>query len=194
MFNSTSKRLDLPIIKGEESDEEIIEHILSGDASYFKIIYKRYLAKVRATIFRLAGGDHIDDMTQEAFIRIYQGLGKLKERRYLSTWIYRVSVNVVFDFHRRKGSHVETADTKVEEEHEGTYEIQSSIFKRQMIEKGLRSLSLEHRTVLVLHDLEELTMKEISGIVESPVGTVKSRLFHARKQMREALINMGVEI
>jgi RNA polymerase sigma-70 factor, ECF subfamily len=65
---------------------------------------------------------------------------------------------------------------------------------QDLVRKGLSSLSEEHRSVLVLHDLEELPQKEVAEILEVPVGTVKSRLFHARSGMRKFIEVSGVQL
>jgi len=63
-----------------------------------------------------------------------------------------------------------------------------------LVQRGLEQLSLDHRTVLVMHDLEELPQKEIAEIIGIPLGTVKSRLFHARSALKQYLESQGVEL
>jgi RNA polymerase sigma-70 factor, ECF subfamily len=65
---------------------------------------------------------------------------------------------------------------------------------QDLVRKGLSILSEEHRSVLVLHDLEELPQKEVAEILDLPVGTIKSRLFHARSKMRKFLEESGVQV
>ena len=64
---------------------------------------------------------------------------------------------------------------------------------QDLVQRGLRELSLEHRAVLVLHDLEDVPQKEVAQILDIPVGTVKSRLFHARDNLRQFLQQQGVQ-
>jgi len=65
---------------------------------------------------------------------------------------------------------------------------------RDLVQRGLLNLSLDHCSVLVMHDLEELSQKEIAEIIDIPIGTVKSRLFHARAALRKFLESQGVEV
>ncbi|MEB3336476.1 MAG: sigma factor-like helix-turn-helix DNA-binding protein, partial [Leptolyngbyaceae bacterium] len=65
---------------------------------------------------------------------------------------------------------------------------------QDLVQRGLTQLSLEHQSVLVLHDLEEMPQKEVAEILDIPVGTVKSRLFHARAAMRQFLQQEGVQL
>ncbi|MHC5723763.1 MAG: sigma factor-like helix-turn-helix DNA-binding protein, partial [Nostoc sp.] len=65
---------------------------------------------------------------------------------------------------------------------------------QDLVQRGLASLSFDHRTILVLHDLEEVPQKEVAKILDIPLGTVKSRLFHARAAMRQFLQNQGVQL
>jgi RNA polymerase sigma-70 factor (ECF subfamily) len=65
---------------------------------------------------------------------------------------------------------------------------------QDLVQRGLANLSFDHRTILVLHDLEEVPQKEVAKILDIPLGTVKSRLFHARAAMRQFLQNQGVQL
>ena len=65
---------------------------------------------------------------------------------------------------------------------------------QDLVQRGLKNLSFDHRSILVLHDLESVPQKEIAEILEIPVGTVKSRLFHARAAMRQFLYQEGVQL
>ena len=65
---------------------------------------------------------------------------------------------------------------------------------RDIVQRGLNSLSFEHRAVLVLHDLEDLPQKQVAEILNVPVGTVKSRLFHARNSLKKFLQQQGISL
>lgn len=179
------------------NDQELIRKCQLGDSSSFRLLYQRYQNRVRATIYKLCGSDVLDDLVQEVFLRVWKGLPKLRESSYFSTWLYRISWNVAND---RRRMFFKMKQEKQLSQYSS--ELQSSVNQTELMElhyqdlvqKGLQSLSLEHRAVLVLHDLEDLPQKEIAAILDIPVGTVKSRLFNARKSIRNFLEKQGVSL
>ena len=73
------------------------------DRTSFTVIYRLYVARVRATIYRIAGDQDLDDLTQECFVKIWKNIDTLTEPKYLSTWIYRVATNAVYKRFRDEG-------------------------------------------------------------------------------------------
>jgi len=180
-------------------DTSLVQAALAGDQQSFRQLYRRHHAKVRATLFQLCGADGIDDLVQEVFLRAWKGLAKFRQTAQFSTWLYRIAWNVAYDRRRAIAQHKERYATVEEDVLHQVADPHSSeelhkMHYRNLVSQGLAQLSFEHRSVLVLHDLEELPQKEISTILGVPVGTVKSRLFHARSQMRQFLVNKGVEL
>jgi len=159
----------------------------------FKNIYHQYEKRVLSTLIRLVGKSAAEDLAQETFFRIWKNLSKLKNVNSLSSWIYKITLNVAYDDikknikERCNLSHV-ASDTSFSENEEMARRYEH----KTAVERALRSLSLDHRSVLVMHDLEGVTEKEISTILDIPVGTVKSRLFYARDQVRTFLSKEGI--
>jgi RNA polymerase sigma-70 factor (ECF subfamily) len=180
-------------------DTSLVQAALNGDQQSFQQLYRRHQAKVRSTLYQLCGADGIDDLVQEVFLRAWKGLAKFRQTAQFSTWLYRIAWNVAYDRRKAIAQHKERYKTVSEEilhqvvDHHSSEELQKMHY-RNLVSQGLAQLSFEHRSVLVLHDLEELPQKEISSILGVPVGTVKSRLFHARSQMRQFLVSQGVEL
>ncbi|MCX5935583.1 MAG: sigma-70 family RNA polymerase sigma factor, partial [Pseudanabaena sp. LacPavin_0818_WC45_MAG_42_6] len=122
-----------------------------------------------------------------------------------STWLYRIAFNVASD--RRKAlakmrsRNISVEDDQLENLADDAIaresDLQSSLTQmhyQDIMQRGLAKLSEDHRAVLVLHDLEELPQKDIAEILSIPVGTVKSRLFHARSAIKKFLEAQGVEL
>lgn len=169
----------------------------------FRQLYRRYQHQVRSTLYQLCGAPEIDDLVQEVFLKVWKGLPKLREPAYFSTWLYRITWNVATD--RRQGFVKEQAKHRgsialLQEGTSGDRPPQSQtpdlmhLHYQDLVQRGLDSLSFEHRAVLVLHDLEDIPQKEVAQIMNIPVGTVKSRLFHARSSMRKFLESEGVQL
>ncbi len=182
-----------------DQDFLLVQAALNGCQQSFQQLYRRHQAKVRSTLYQLCGADGIDDLVQEVFLRVWKGLAKFRQTAQFSTWLYRIAWNVACDRRRAIAQHKERYTTASAEimhqvvDHHSSEELQN-LHYRHLVSQGLAQLSFEHRSVLVLHDLEELPQKEISSILGVPVGTVKSRLFHARSQMRQFLVSQGVEL
>jgi len=194
---SVVSKLDQP-----ESDNYLVGVCLQGHTQIFSQLYQRHQHKVRSTLYQLCGSDGLDDLVQEVFIRAWKGLAKFRQTAQFSTWLYRITWNVACDrrreFAKKRSRHVDVADlTQVADLSLSTSERSSELNKmhyQDLVQRGLSSMSLDHSSVLVMHDLEELSQKEIAEIVDIPIGTVKSRLFHARAALRKFLESQGVEV
>lgn len=179
------------------SDQELVIKCKLGDSNSFRILYQRYQQRVRATLYQLCGEDMLDDLIQEVFLRAWKGIPKLRQVNYFSTWIYRISWNVAND---QRKQFIKNKQQKQIYENNSTLNNnlnQTGLLKlhyQDLVQRGLQNLSLDHRAVLVLHDLEDLPQKEVANILDIPLGTVKSRLFNARKSLRIFLEKQGVSL
>jgi len=177
------------------SDIELLKLSKSSDQEYFREFYRRNERKIRESLSRIAGTHQLDDLTQEVFIKIWKGFSTLREEAYLSTWIYRITMNVAFDSLRSTGDKdnknipLEDAD-----ELKSDTDIQSAYHGKDIVDRALKTLSPEHKAVVVLHDLDEVLIRDIGEILKISEGTVKSRLFHARKNLREYFRKEGIEL
>jgi RNA polymerase sigma-70 factor (ECF subfamily) len=167
----------------------------------FDELVDQYQNKIYNIAFRMVGNtEDAMDITQEVFIKIFRTIKSFKGKASLSTWIYRIAVNTCLDQLRKrknvKVSYME--DTKAEtqlplndiymnkENPEKLYE-RSEL--RKVIQKTILSLSDDHRTVIILRDINGFTYEEIADILKCPMGTVKSKLCRARNELRRKLIN-----
>ncbi len=169
----------------------------------FGQLYRRYQHQVRATLYQLCGATEIDDLIQEVFLKVWKALPKLRQPAYFSTWLYRITWNVASDrrqaFAKEHTQHRQSiASLQAGSSNDCPPQSQTPdwmhLHYQDLVQRGLESLSFEHRAVLVLHDLEDLPQKEVAQIMNIPVGTVKSRLFHARASMRKFLESEGVQL
>ena len=188
-----------------DPDLNLVQACLQGNPHSFKQLYARHHHKVRSTLYQLCGADGLDDLVQDVFLRAWKGLAKFRQTAQFSTWLYRIAFNVASD--RRKylakmrSRQITVEDQQLENlaDHAIAREDNSQtglnqIHYQDIMQRGLAKLSEDHRTVLVLHDLEELPQKDIAEILSIPVGTVKSRLFHARSAIKKFLEAQGVEL
>lgn len=185
------------------SDRTLILQCQKGDTIAFQQLYRRYQPRVRSTLYQLCGSEMLDDLLQEVFFRVWRGLPKLRQPAYFSTWLYRICWNVATDGRRqfakrqleRELTLTEREDAPAVDENLSRPQDTPDLMQlhyQDLVQRGLETLSLDHRVVLVLHDLEDLPQKEIGQILQIPTGTVKSRLYYARNAIRQYLQQQGV--
>ncbi len=176
-------------------EKELIRLSQEGNGEAFGLLVERYKAKV----FNLASSwtqdrAAADDLAQEIFIKAYFSLPKFKSRSEFGTWLYRIAVNHTKDYLRKNRSRLkeiplEEAGEKVLTAENGSRreEEQAGEKRRALVQSALLRLPEKHRVILTLRDIQGLSYEEISRILGLSPGTVDSRLFRARKKLREKL-------
>jgi RNA polymerase sigma-70 factor (ECF subfamily) len=179
-----------------ESTEELIASSLKGDESAQRALFKRYRDLVLKIAYRQLGpSEDLDEAVQEIFIQVFRSLQKYRGGAKFETWVYRIGLNVCADILRYKLRKRKLMIDPLANERISEYADRSPGALDEIIsEEGVRNiyvaldgLDKSKRAVLILHDLEEKPLEEIAEITGTPVGTVKSRLFYARKMLRSAL-------
>jgi RNA polymerase sigma-70 factor (ECF subfamily) len=172
------------------SDRELAGLVLSaGDEAAFRLLYRRHTPAVYGFVLRLVGGNvaEAEDITQETWMRAARGLGKFQWRSSLKSWLIGIALNRVREKARRKGRELSMVG--------GEFELPARPHdpgQRIDLERALQLLPPGFRTVLVLHDVEGFTHREIGERLGITDGTSKSQLHGARKAMRR-LLNTGLE-
>lgn len=176
------------------TDVELIQQCRHGQTIAFRALYRRYHSRVRGTLHQLCGAAALDDLEQEVFVRVWKGLPKFQQSSQFSTWLYRITWNVATDCRRAQGQQrSRLAQLSISPTSHDPADWQRLHYE-DLVQRGLQSLSLEHRGVIVLHDLEDLPQADVAKILKLPLGTVKSRLHHARAALRTFLQNEGVHL
>lgn len=164
-------------------DRRLVKRSVQGDRGAFEALYRRYGAGVYGIAVRLVlDRTEAEDLTQEAFVQIWRQLKSFRFDSSLSTWIYRVTTNVVLGALRRRKQviWVDGDSDGVESELAGDDHSLS-----HEVESQLRQLPARARMVLVLHDLVGMTHEEIGREMAIAPGTSKTQLFRARRLYRE---------
>lgn len=173
-----------------EDEKLLIEMAANGNKVAFSKIFFNYKEMVYRVIYRLMGNsDYIEDAVQQTFIEIYKALPGFESKSKFTTWIYRIAVNVSIQFLRKRRPHekIPAIDPDEIEANFSSMKEQDSKETLKIINVALKTMNLKKRTVVILHDIEGRTMEEISEIVGVPLGTVKSRLFHGREDLKRKL-------
>ncbi|MEZ4750298.1 MAG: sigma-70 family RNA polymerase sigma factor [Bdellovibrionota bacterium] len=153
------------------------------DHPAFRRLYDNYAGLVRSLLFKLCGAEDLDDAVQEVFVKVWKGLERFQGESNHKTWIYRITFNHAMDRLRKR----RPAPLPFIESMAGSTEPTDT----EWLQKGLSTLSSDHRSVLVLHCMEGLSLEDVAKVTEVPVGTVKSRLHFARKQLHTFLQKQG---
>jgi RNA polymerase sigma-70 factor (ECF subfamily) len=181
--------------KSSMTDEKLVRSAQRGDMVAFEELIARHRDKIYARAFSMMRNeDEATDLSQEAWVKGWQRLKQFQGDSSFVTWMTRIVINLCLD-QLRKHKRQRAESIELMEEESGGVERQMPVVTvnpteglerselRQRIDKALGLLSYEHRTVLILHEFEDLEYKEIAKRMECSIGTVMSRLFYARRRM-----------
>jgi len=175
-----------------ESTKDMIKSESVKEEISFSDLYKDYNGLVRSVLFKICGAHDLDDLVQDAFIRIWKGLSGFKDQSNIGTWIYRISVNVAHDYFRSRGKKV--FEVELNEQISSNSNQDNTHTQRDLVHKALSKMNLKHRMVLVMFHMEELSISEVANVLNEPEGTIKSRLHFARSEMKMFLEKNGVKL
>jgi RNA polymerase sigma-70 factor (ECF subfamily) len=172
--------------------ERLLEQVLilqyqTGNTEAFERIFSRYNARLKYFLRRLSGARRdVDDLSQEVWLTVFKELGRLRNPGAFRVWLYRIARNKVFQGFRSARNAPEVADLEQIAEETETKE-DFSPDDAAAIHKGLERLQEKHREVLMLRFLEEMSYEDIAQVVGVNLGTVKSRIHHAKRALREEM-------
>jgi RNA polymerase sigma-70 factor (ECF subfamily) len=164
------------VVRAQRGDKAAFAALASGIAD-------RYLAVARRILRDL---DIAEDATQQALLAVWQDLPQLRDPEHFESWSYRVLVNACYH-EGRKARHWEPNLRLLPNVEPAAEDDLSSVVLRDELERGFRRLSIDHRTVVVLHHFLDLPLDRVAEILGIPVGTAHSRLHHAMRGLRAAL-------
>lgn len=184
-------------------EAEIVRRVLEGDADAFGAIVDEYQKNVYNLALRMTGNpEDAQDMSQEAFIKAFNSLASFRGDSKLSVWLYRIVSNVCLDFLRSRKRR-QTVSLNMDDGEGGTSELEipdlsampeeelNRRLTREAVRKGLLSLPEDQREILLLREIEGLSYDEIAQALGLEAGTVKSRIFRARKRLCAQLVSGG---
>ena len=165
--------------------------LVDSDTEDFKALYEEHKDLVRSVIYQIAGPLHLNDLVQDAFIKIWKGRSGFNEESKISSWIYRISTNVAIDSFRatkRRKENFEFDFSQLVDDKNGA---ELELENYQLVQRGLATLSEDHRAVLVLAYIHDRPISEIADVLEISEGTVKSRLHYAKDLFSSYLQSKG---
>ena len=186
----------------EINEKEIIGRVLGGDTEAFSELVTRYEKTVYNLALRMVG-DRSDaaDMAQEAFVKAWTNLPSYRGESKFSAWLYRITTNMCLDFLRHKSRRPQVSLSTSDDDEERQLDIpdpksmpEELLMKKlgmEAVHRGLERLPPKHRQILVMRELGGLSYSEIAAQLSLEEGTVKSRIFRARKNLCAFLLDSG---
>ncbi len=190
-YQTLAQAADVPL--QVKSDEVLITLVHQGEHGAYRVLVERYQERIRNLIYSIFHEPNIvDDLSQEVFIKAYEGLSQFRFQSSFYTWLYRIAVNKSRDeLRKRKVRRWFSLQTMLES---SDRELGSKIVVepqdkelQELLAAGLKSLPEKYRIAIVLKDVDGLSYEEIAEIMECEIGTVKSRLSRARAMLRKVL-------
>ena len=175
-------------------DDLLIDRTLSGESSAYGELVGRYQERLRASLSRLTGSaEEAEDVAQEAFVQAYLKLSTFQRSSRFYTWVYRIAFNQAISKNRKRRPRVslsvvqEAGGPEPIAEADCPTEGAFAEERSRLLHEAIGELADDHRQVLVLREFDDMDYQQISEVIDAPIGTVRSRLFRARAQLRDRL-------
>ncbi|MEE7459811.1 RNA polymerase subunit sigma [Methylorubrum populi] len=178
------------------SDEDLIRRIAGGDRVAMQGLYARHSTTVFRFLVRMVRDpSRAEDLMSDVFFDVWQQAGRFEGRSSVTTWMLTIArFKALSTLRRRSHEELEPEMAEAIEDEADTPEIAlQKANKAEAMRRCLEALSLEHRTVIDLVYYHELGVEEVAQVLDIPAGTVKTRLFHARKRLSDLLLKAGVD-
>jgi RNA polymerase sigma-70 factor, ECF subfamily len=184
-----------------DSDMAIVRRVQGGDVAAFDQLVLKYRGRVYSVVYNLTSNrEDAADLTQDAFIKSFQSINRFQGQSSFFTWLYRIAVNSTLTHLRKNRLRTFFSFEKVNEDDKVSSEVIAALtdstgadhetFARELQEKlneAMQKLSITHRTVITLFEIDGLGHQEIAEIMNCSVGTVRSRLHYAKQLLQSEL-------
>jgi RNA polymerase sigma-70 factor, ECF subfamily len=191
---------EAPARSGDDAEDvRLMRLVAGGDTAAFEALIERHQALVAGTVARMLGSNSdVEDITQQVFIRVWRSAGRYVARAKFTTWLLKITRNLVFNEMRRTKRHPHVPvqiDPEAEElplKDETSETPDATLLQAELqraIESAITQLPETQRMALVLRRYEDLSYEQIADILELSLPAVKSLLFRARTELRERLEN-----
>jgi RNA polymerase sigma-70 factor (ECF subfamily) len=175
----------------------LVERFRRGDKTAFDVLVAYHRQRILELVFRMTG-DHewAEEITDEVFLETYRSLPSFRHRSTFTTWLHRVAVNVCLEHRRRRRSDPRLTEVPLHDGHgsvtENPVDIAVDREQAHLIATAINSLPEVQRTTLALYYLKQLNCSEIAEALRVPRNTVKTRLFHGTRALRDKLQADGI--
>ena len=175
-------------------EEQLIQLALAGQSSAFETLVRRYQDRLYTAMISVVGSpDEAEDVVQESFIQAYLKLDTFQQNSRFFTWLYRIAFNFALARRRRRKNHQSLDEARENSGSEPEFDGDNPDTRLsrtediQLVHRALALLSEDHRSILVLREMEDLAYEEIAEVLHISIGTVRSRLNRARAALKQQL-------
>jgi RNA polymerase sigma-70 factor (ECF subfamily) len=204
--NATSKIFIKTLAASPERQQEactdwvVVQRVQAGDVAAFDHLILKYRERVYAMVYNMTSNrEDAADLTQDAFIKAFQSINRFQGQSSFFTWLYRIAVNSALT-HLRKNKlrsffsfdkvHEDAKVSEIIDQLTDKKDVEREVFVGELQEKlneAMQKLSIPHRTVVTLFEIDGLSHEEIAEIMNCSVGTVRSRLHYAKQLLQSEL-------
>jgi RNA polymerase sigma-70 factor (ECF subfamily) len=182
----------------EYSDNDLISAVREGKIEAFDQIVRRYESKVLGVLYgMMRNSDDARDVAQDVFVKAYKSVDKFRGDSKLYTWLYRITVNMAIDYMRKKQKKAKVEyndEVKISDDNPAVPVDRINPSKtvqnkelRTKLQEAIEQLPEEQKSTFVLREMQDMSYQEIADVMNCSVGTVMSRLFYARKKVRDMI-------
>lgn len=184
----------------KQDDRQWVEMAQQGDVAAFDKLVDMYHSRIYTLTYQMTSNrEDAEDLTQEIFVKAFEALPRFKGHSSFYTWLYRIGINKTINYRKKRNRNRPLSLDAMEQEvkqDEVYHDLSSkgsplrnlSLSELQLkLNEAMQRLSEKHRTVVVMHDMQGIPHDEIANVVGVSVGTVRSRLFYARRQLQADL-------
>ncbi len=175
----------------DEADRACVQKCLKGEVNAFGILVERYQKPIFNTIYRMVHNwDEAEELTQRAFVKAYENLTSFHLRQKFFSWLYRIAINETLNFLKQK-KRLEPLQNGLMAKEKNPEEEYRSVELSENLHRALETLDPALQILIVLKHFQGYSYQQMSEFLEVPTKTIKSRLYTARQQLKEALEKMG---
>lgn len=177
------------------TDQQLVTRVQQGDKQAFDLLVLKYQYRVHAIVGRFIRDSHeVEDVTQEAFLKAYRALPRFRGDSQFYTWLFRIAVNTAKNYLVARSRRPPSSDVNLDdaEFYAGSEQLkdlgtpENQLFRDELetvINKAIEELPEDLRTAVTLREYEGLSYEDIAGVMDCPVGTVRSRIFRGRESI-----------
>ena len=200
MAGSVNLKEKVTKAKNDPPDSELVLKSQQGDVRAFDELVERYHDRIYGLAYNmLSNREDAEDLTQEIFVKAFEALPRFKGKSLFYTWLYRIAINKTINYRKKRNRNRALSLDQFDQEIKSDDIYQDLTAKgsplrninltelQERLNASLQKLSDKHRTVMIMHDMQGIPHEEIAKVVGASSGTVRSRLFYARKQMQMEL-------
>lgn len=204
MLDVQLKKTPVDKVAASDSDNDIVKRVQQGDKEAYNILVLRYQHKVCDIAFKYVN-NYVDanDVAQEAFIRAYRAIHNFRGESAFFTWLYRIVINTAKSFLEQNQKHrysvdIDAPDFDSQQDVRGllvTHESPDSLIEseelQQVITQAMNELPPDLKRAIVLREVDGLSYEDIAAVMDSPIGTVRSRIFRARQFIEDKMVQFA---